>query len=65
MNTIQIRAFIKALKKTKGVLNEKRKHVDKTTNSNCGGINIISPSSIKQDGYGNETISVKKPKTTK
>ena len=50
---------------TKGVLNEKRKHVDKTTNSNCGGINIISPGSIKQNGYGNETISVKKPKTTK
>lgn len=65
MNTIQIRAFIKALKKTKGVLNEKRKYVDKTTNSNSGSIDLIGPSSLKQDGYGNKTISVKKPKTTK
>lgn len=59
MNNIQIQAFIKSLKKTKGRLtNEKTKHMDKTTNSDCGYVHPIVANSFIQDKFDNKTIRV-------
>lgn len=65
MNKIQIRAFVKALKKSKKVLNEERKHVDKTINSGGGNIDIISVSNFKQNQIRNETITAQQPNVRK
>lgn len=65
MNNIQIQAFIKGLKKTKGRDSyEKRKHMDKTTTSDNRNVGIIGVSSLEQTRFRNETISVQKSGTT-
>lgn len=65
MNNIQIQAFIKGLKKTKGrLINEKRKHVVTTIDSCGSNVGIIGVSSLEQTKFRNETISVQKSGTT-
>jgi hypothetical protein len=65
MNTIQIQAFVNALKKTKKVLNEKRIHVDETIISDSGNIGIIGVSNFKQNQIRNETINVRQSNVEK
>lgn len=66
MNNIQIYAFIKSLKKTKGRLtNEKTKHMDKTTNSDSGNVGIVSVGSFKQNEFKSDIINVKNHTTRK
>ena len=66
MNNIQIRAFIKGLKKTKGRLtNEKTKHVVSTVDIDSSNVGVIGVSSLEQTKFRNETIRVKQSETTK
>ena len=65
MNTFQIQAFIKSLRKKERSTNEKTKYVDKANHVNSGSINIVGVNSFIQTKHRNETTKIQQSEVTK